>query len=217
MRNNRDLPLQSYSTKGKGSETRQGSKSKRRRDISNINSPIAKDQTGQFYYQNGGDKSLGEREALALLNGREGSQGMIKVTDEIVNEVRSWLFSLRFTAYLSKEFEFKDICGDPFANGLLLAELFSFLEKVTVFSVIHHPTTITECRENVSKVLSVIRQRRKGFPSGLLTEQAVENMLKRDRQTIFSILFYLKVMYPDVTGPKSPVARTHNLSVMSGH
>ena len=135
---------------------------------------------------------------------------MVKITDEIVNEIRAWIFSLRFTAYLSKEFEFKDICGDPFANGLLLAELFSFLEKVTVFSVVHHPSSITECKENISKVLSVIRQRRKDFPSRLITDQAVESIMKRDRQTIYSILFYLKVMYPDVSGPKSPVTRPHN-------
>ena len=61
---------------------------------------------------------------------------MIRINEEVINEVRAWLFSLKFTANLSKEFEYKDICGDPFANGLLLAELFSYLEKVTVFSVV---------------------------------------------------------------------------------
>jgi hypothetical protein len=135
----------------------------------------------------------------------------------VVNEVRAWLFSLRFTAYLSKEFEFKDICGDPFANGILLAELFSYLEKVTVFNILNHPNSITECRENVSKVLSLIRQRRSDFPSRLVNDQAVENVLKRDKQTIYSILFYLKVMYPDISGPKSPVAFKHNQSVLSGY
>lgn len=129
--------MQCYSAKGKGSEARQASKGKRRRDVSNINSPIAKDQTGKFYYQNKGDSDiLGEREAISILSGKEGSQGLIRINEEVINEVRAWLFSLKFTAYLSKEFEYKDICGDPFANGLLLAELFSYLEKVTVFSVV---------------------------------------------------------------------------------
>ena len=162
--------MQCYSAKAKNSEIRHGSRSKKRRDVSNINSPIAKDQTGKYYYHNKDEPSLGEREALALLNGKEGSQGLIKVNEELINEVRAWLFSLRFTAYLSKEFEYKDICGDPFANGTLLAELFSYLEKVTVFSVYHQPSTITECRDNIHKVLAIIRQRRRDFPSRLLNE-----------------------------------------------
>lgn len=60
----------------------------------------------------------------------------LKVTDQIVSEVRTWLFTLNFGCYLSKEYDHKDICNDPFSNGILFAELFSFLEKVTLFKLI---------------------------------------------------------------------------------
>jgi len=121
----------------------------------------------------------------------------VKITDESEGEVRNWLFSLKFGSYLSKEFDHRDICNDPFSNGLLLAELFSFLEKVTLFKMIPNPKTISESRENVSKVLNLIKQRRRDFPLKLFNEQTVENVLKRDRQTIYSILVYLKKSYPE--------------------
>lgn len=60
----------------------------------------------------------------------------MQVNEDLITEVRTWLFNLRFTSYLSKEFEHKDICNDPFSNGLLLGELFSYLEKVTLFKMI---------------------------------------------------------------------------------
>jgi hypothetical protein len=71
-------------------------------------------------------------------------------------ELRNWLFSLRFGEYLSSEFEYRDICHDPFCNGILLAELFSFLDKVTILKLNMAPKTIAESRKNVEKVLSVI-------------------------------------------------------------
>lgn len=79
------------------------------------------------------------------------------MNDDMISELRQWLFNLKFSSYLSREFEHKDICGDPFSNGVLLGELFSYLEKVTLFRVIQYPTTISECKENVAKVLSVIK------------------------------------------------------------
>jgi hypothetical protein len=79
------------------------------------------------------------------------------ITDEIEGEIRNWLFNLNFGHYLSKEFEYRDICNDPFSNGILFAELFSYLEKITLFKLIQSPKTIIESRENLSKVLSIIR------------------------------------------------------------
>lgn len=64
-------------------------------------------------------------------------------------EIRNWLFSLKFGEYLSREFEYRDICHDPFCNGVLLAELFSYLDKVTVFKINMSPATIAESRVNV--------------------------------------------------------------------
>ena len=72
-----------------------------------------------------------------------------KINDDIINEIRSWLFNLKFSNYLSKEFEHKDICRDPFSNGILLGEIFSYLENITLYKIIQYPQTITECRENV--------------------------------------------------------------------
>lgn len=54
----------------------------------------------------------------------------------MINEVRNWLFNLKFSSYLSKEYEHKDICADPFSNGVLIGELFSYLEKITLFKMI---------------------------------------------------------------------------------
>lgn len=71
------------------------------------------------------------------------------MSEDMINEVRSWLFKLKFSSFLSREFEHKDICGDPFSNGVLLAELFSYLEKITLYKIVQYPTTITECRENL--------------------------------------------------------------------
>lgn len=105
----------------------------------------------------------------------------VEVSEEIISEIRKWLFSLNFGSFLSKEFEHRDICTDPFCNGLLLAEVVSYLEKITLFKVIQVPKTIAESRENVMKVLSIIRQRIRDFPLKLLSEQSVENVLKRDR------------------------------------
>jgi hypothetical protein len=77
---------------------------------------------------------------------------------------------LKFGNFLSKEFEFKDICSDPFSNGILLAELFGLLEKLTILKINKEPRTIAESRENVSKVLNVIKQKRKDFPLRLLSK-----------------------------------------------
>jgi hypothetical protein len=90
------------------------------------------------------------------LNKQLHSYEHFKINDEIINDVRTWLFNLKFAAFLSKEFEFKDIVGNPFSNGILLAELFSFLEKITLYKVIYYPTTITECKENLTKILNII-------------------------------------------------------------
>lgn len=64
---------------------------------------------------------------------------------------------LKFGHYLSKEFEYRDICSDPFSNGILLAELFSHLEKITILKVIKQPKTIAESKENIVKVLNIVR------------------------------------------------------------
>lgn len=80
---------------------------------------------------------------------------------------------------------------------MLLAELFSYLERVTLFKIVQYPSTISECKENLIKILSVIQQRRRDFPPRLLTEQSLERILKRDKQMTYSILYYLKMFYPD--------------------
>ena len=79
------------------------------------------------------------------------------INEEIEGEIRNWLFNLNFGNYLSKEFEYRDICNDPFSNGILFAELFSYLEKITLYKLIQSPKTIAESRENLKKVLSIIR------------------------------------------------------------
>ena len=81
----------------------------------------------------------------------------INITSDIEGELRGWLFSLKFGHYLSKEFEYRDICSDPFSNGILLAELFSHLEKITILKVIKQPKTIAESKENIAKVLNIVR------------------------------------------------------------
>lgn len=105
----------------------------------------------------------------------------IEITDEMEGEIRKWLFDLNFGHYLSKEFEYRDICNDPFSNGLLLAELFSYLEKITLLKLIPTPRTIGESRENLQKVLSIIKQRKREFPLKLLTDTNIELILKRDK------------------------------------
>lgn len=63
--------------------------------------------------------------------------------------------------------------------------------------MIKAPKTIAESRENVTKVLNVIKQRVREFPLKLLNEETVENILKRDPQTIYKILYNLKLNYPN--------------------
>ncbi|CDW89619.1 UNKNOWN [Stylonychia lemnae] len=202
-----DAPLQAgykstravMSTHGNNSFSR-NSGSKRRRDISNINSPIAKDQTGKVYFMSNSKKD--DRDMLNLLSinqkGASNNYEHFTISDDMISDVRTWLFNLKFQSFLSKEFDHKDICGDPYSNGILLGELFSYLEKITLYKIIQYPSTISECKENLLKVISIIKQRRRDFPSRLLSEKAVENILKRDKQTIYSILYYLKLSYPDV-------------------
>ena len=135
----------------------------------------------------------------------------IKITEEMEADIRNWLFNMKLSHYLSKEFEHRDICSDPFSNGLLLAELFGQLERLTVFKLIKAPKTIAESRANVQKMLCLIKQKRKDFPSRLLDSTSIENVLKRDKQTIYSILYQLKLAYPQ------PVAlnRSNYSSVVS--
>jgi hypothetical protein len=92
------------------------------------------------------------------------------ITDDLEGELKNWLFNLNFGHYLSSEYLHRDICTDPFSNGLLFAELFSYLEKITLFKLIQVPKTIQESRENIVKVLSIIRQKRREFPERLLNE-----------------------------------------------
>lgn len=120
----------------------------------------------------------------------------VRVSEDMEAEVRGWLFNMKFGHYLSKEFEHRDICSDPFSNGLLLTELFGMLEKLTIYKINQAPKTIAESRSNVSKILSLIKQKRKDFPCRLLDASSVENVLKRDKQTIYSILYQLKLAYP---------------------
>ena len=97
-----------------------------------------------------------------------------------------------------------------------MAELFSFLEKITLYKVIQQPTTIHESRENLKKVLSVIGQRRKDFPSKWLGPEAIESILKRDKQAIFGILTYFKDCYPNAVAPeKELVLNTTMMSTIS--
>jgi len=126
------------SNHGNNSFTR-NSGSKRRRDISNINSPIAKDQTGKSYFLSNSKRD--ERDMMNLLSidkkgGHIGNYEHIQISDEMISEVRTWLFNLKFSSFLSKEFDHKDICGDPYSNGILFAELFSYLEKITLYKII---------------------------------------------------------------------------------
>lgn len=120
----------------------------------------------------------------------------IRVSEEMEAEVRGWLFNMKFGHYLSKEFELRDICSDPFSNGILLTELFGMLEGLTIYKINKAPKTIAESRSNVAKILSLIKQKRKEFPCRLLDTASVESVLKRDKQTIYSILYQLKLAYP---------------------
>jgi hypothetical protein len=81
----------------------------------------------------------------------------IDITSEMEGELRNWLFNLRFGEYLSREFEYTDICHDPFCNGVLLADLYSYLDKVTMIKINRAPLTISESRKNVLKVLNMIQ------------------------------------------------------------
>eukprot|EP00347_Sterkiella_histriomuscorum_P018003 403347156 len=225
-----DLPLQSNGFRTTRQQSREDSQkhgqtgnnsfsrnnmmsSRKRRDISNINSPIARDQTGKLYYNNtlkSNAKNSDDGLNLLSINQRLLSNyEHLVMNDDMISEVRQWLFNLKFSSYLSREFEHKDICGDPFSNGVLLGELFSYLEKITLYKIIQYPTTILECKENVGKVLSLIRQRRRDFPSRLLSEQSLESILKRDKQTIYSILYYLKFSYPDAI----PIENENQLNI----
>ena len=65
-----------------------------------------------------------------------GNYEQIIISDDMISEVRTWLFNLKFSSFLSKEFDHKDICGDPYSNGILFAELFSYLEKITLYKII---------------------------------------------------------------------------------
>ena len=75
------------------------------------------------------DQALDQRNASTLFAAGSGERKKvhehIKITEEIECEIKSWLFNLKFGHYLSKEYEHRDICSDPFSNGTLLAELFS--------------------------------------------------------------------------------------------
>ena len=185
-----------------------GGSQARRKDVSSCQSPIAKDKSGNLYYLTASGEECyqpphlnDDRNAHSLFSTAKISATKlhehIEITNEIEGEIRNWLFTLKFSPYLSKEFEHRDICNDPFSNGWLFAELFSHLEKITLFKVIQQPRTIAESRENLTKVLNVIRQRRRDFPLRLLNDQSIEKILKRDRQTIYSILYYLKLAYPE--------------------
>jgi hypothetical protein len=63
------------------------------------------------------------------------------------------------------------------------------LEKITLLKLIQSPRTIGESKENLMKVLSIIKQRKREFPLKLLSEQSIEKILKRDKQTIYQILY----------------------------
>jgi hypothetical protein len=51
-------------------------------------------------------------------------------------EVKEWLFKLKFHSFLSKEHSYSDIVNDPMSNGIFLAELFCYLEKIDLFDII---------------------------------------------------------------------------------
>lgn len=98
--------------------------------------------------------------------------------------------------------------NDPTSNGLFLGELFCYLEKIDLLNIIQYPTSILECKENLSKVLSLIKQRRRDFPQTLLGLKQIENIMKRDKHTLYSILHCLKQMYPDVHPIKNNLIST---------
>lgn len=131
-------------------------------DVSAFGSPIARDQAGNLYFLKQSDEIyqsqfsqqnlFDERNANSLFSTKNQALSnhlYIEITYEIEGEIRKWLFDLKFGHYLSKEFEYRDICNDPFSNGLLLAELFSYLEKITLLKLIPFPRTIGESRENL--------------------------------------------------------------------
>jgi len=75
-----------------------------------------------------------------------------------------------------------------------------------MFDIIQHPDSILECRENIDRLLSLIKQIRIDIPERLLNSQATEGLLKRDKQTIYSILYFLKTAYPDVAPLHADIA-----------
>jgi hypothetical protein len=98
---------------------------------------------------------------------------------------------------LYPNFKEAELFNDPYRNGILFAKLFCYLQKLDMFGLSAFPQTIGECRANLLKVMSVIRQKRPEIPSKLTSEESVEMILKGDRSTIFTILVYLKACYSD--------------------
>lgn len=64
-----------------------------------------------------------------------------------------------------------------------------------MFGLTAFPQTISECRRNLLKVFSVIRQKRSEIPKQILTVEGVEEILKGNRSYIFTVLIYLKSFY----------------------
>lgn len=75
-----------------------------------------------------------------------------------------------------------------------------------MFDIIQHPDSISECRENIERLLSLIKQIRVDIPERLLNSQATEGLLKRDKQTIYSLLYFLKAAYPEVVPLHADIA-----------
>lgn len=123
-------------------QQRSGSRGQKRKDISYISSPIGKDASGTLYYlSEKGGNTRSTIDASSTFSNRYLTQTPVshenvKITEEIENDIRSWLFKLKFTKYLSREFEFMEIASDPYSNGILLAEIFCFLERATVYNLI---------------------------------------------------------------------------------
>jgi len=82
-----------------------------------------------------------------------------------------------------------------------------------MFGVFHKPSTISECRDNLLKVASVIKQRRADLPGKYLSEKAIESILKGEKQAVYALLYHLKACYPEGNGENQP-PRSHYQSVI---
>lgn len=83
----------------------------------------------------------------------------------------------------------------------------SYLARVDILSIIEQPQTLADCKENIVKVLSILKQKRSDFPSKLCGgELIIEKLMKRDKQVLYSILHFLMSSYYDVMPIKQNIS-----------